>query len=104
MTWSEVDDNSISFSNSRAKILSVDIEHLIQASKILRENIVVSENELELRITPELVRKIGKLMHVIYMKNGGTSSFVNIHKFIFTPGIIALYIYYRIILHFTTVI
>ena len=44
-------------------------------------------SELPFNVTPEKVRKIVKLMPVIYLKNNQNSAFVNLHEFVFTPGI-----------------
>ena len=58
---------------------------MIQAAKVIQENIVVNEKELELPATPELICKIVKLMPVIYLKDT-KNSLINLHEFVMTPG------------------
>ena len=69
LSWSDVDEQLIDYANSRMQIPGVEVDHLVEASEKLRENIVTNESELEHFVTPELIRKIVKLMLVMYLKN-----------------------------------
>ncbi len=91
LEWSDVDDNLIDFFNSRTKIPGgIELDDLIEASKILRQNILTEESELNISTSPDLVRKIVKLMPVMYIKSNGKSLFFNLHEFVLTPGAIEL--------------
>ena len=86
LSWSDVDEQLIDYANSRTQIPGVEVDHLVEASEKLRENIVTNESELEHFVTPELIRKIVKLMLVMYLKNQDKSVFINLHEFVITPG------------------
>ena len=85
LSWSDVDEQLIDYANSRTQIPVVEVDDLVQASKKLRENIVTNESELELFVTPEMIRKFVKLMPVMYLKNQDKSVFINLHEFVITP-------------------
>ena len=86
LSWSDVDEQLIDYTNSRTQIPGIEIDDLIQASRTLRENMITDESELNLSVTPELIRKIVKLMPVMYLKNGMKSVLINLHEFVVTPG------------------
>ena len=86
LSWSDVDEQLIDYANSRTQIPGVEVDHLVEASEKLRENIVTNESELEHFVTPELIRKIVKLTLVMYLKNQDKSVFINLHEFVITPG------------------
>ena len=66
---------------------TIEIDELLTTAGILSENVVTFMSELLFNITPKKVRKIVKLMPVIYLKNNQNSAFVNLHEFVITPGI-----------------
>ena len=68
------------------QISGIEINHLIQAATKLQENIVTNENELQVPVTPNLVRKTVKIMPAMYLKNIDKSLFINLHEFVLTPG------------------
>ena len=68
LSWSDVDEQLIDYANSGTQIPGVEVDDLVQASKKLPENILINESEFELCVTPELTRKIVKLMPVMYLK------------------------------------
>ena len=87
LKWGVVQDNLIDFENSRFNLGTIEIDELLTTAGILSENVVTFMSELPFNVTPEKVRKIVKLMPVIYLKNNQNSAFVNLHEFVFTPGI-----------------
>ena len=82
-----VQDNLMDFENSRFNLGTIEIDGLLTTAGILSENVVTFMSELAFNVTPEKLRKIVKLMPVIYLKNNRNSAFVNLHEFVFTPGI-----------------
>ena len=90
LSWSDVDDNLVDYVNSKTKIPGVDLDDLLEVSKILKENIVTEESELNVQTSPDLIRKIVKMMPVMYIKSDGKSLFFNLHEFVLTPGAIEL--------------
>ena len=68
LSWSDVDEQLIDYANSGTQIPVAEVDDLAQASKKLRENILINKSEFELCVTPELTRKIVKLMPVMYLK------------------------------------
>ena len=68
------------------QISKIEINHLIQVIKKLQQNIVTNENELEVPVTPDLVRKVVKIMPVMYLKHIDELLFVTLHEFVLTPG------------------
>ena len=87
LKWGVVQDNLMDFENSRFNLGTIEIDGLLTTAGILSENVVTFMSELPFNVTPEKVRKIVKLMSVIYLKNNRNSAFVNLHEFVFTPGI-----------------
>ena len=87
LTWADVEDNLILYINSRTEVPSTETDELIQASDIIKQNIVTYERELEFSMTPEKVRKIVKTMPVMYLKSQIKSLFINLHEFVLTPGV-----------------
>ena len=79
--------------NSRTQISGIEINHLIQIATKLQENIVANENELQVPVTPDLVRKTVKIMPVMYLKNIDKSLFINLHEFVLTPGAFELILF-----------
>ena len=73
--------------NSRTDLNTVKIDDLLEAASLILENIVVEEQELTFTVTPEKIRKIEKLMPVIYLKRFNKFLFVNLHEFVYTPGV-----------------
>ena len=59
---SNVNDALIGYVNSRTQISGTEINHLIQVAKEFQENIAINENELEVPVTTDLVRKIVKII------------------------------------------
>ena len=68
------------------QISGIEINHLIQVATKLQENIVTNENELQVPVTPDLVRKTVKIMPAMYLKNIDKSLFINLHEFVLTSG------------------
>ena len=68
------------------QISKIEINHLIQVIKKLQQNIVTNENELEVPVTPDQVRKVVKIMPVMYLKHIDELLFVTLHEFVLTPG------------------
>ena len=87
LKWGVVQDNLIDFENSRFNLGTIEIDALLTTAGILSENVVTLMSKLPFNVTPEKVKKIVKLMPVIYLKNNQNSAFVNLHEFVFTPGI-----------------
>ena len=87
LKWDMVQDNLVDFENSRIDLGTIEIDELLTASSVLLENVVTFISELPFTVTSEKVRKMFKLMPVIYFKNNQYSTFLNLHEFVFTPGI-----------------
>ena len=73
-------DNLRDFENSRFNLGTIEIDELLTTAGILSKNVVTFMSELLFNITPKKVRKIVKLMPVIYLKNNQNLAFVNPHE------------------------
>ena len=73
-------DNLRDFENSRFNLGTIEIDELLTTAGILSENVVTFMSELPFNVTPEKVRKIVKLMPVIYLQNNQNLAFVNLHE------------------------
>ena len=80
LKWGVVQDNLIDFENSRFNLGTIERDELLTTAGILSENVVTFMSELPFNVTPEKVRKIVKLMPVIYLKNNQNLAFVNLHE------------------------
>ena len=80
LKWGVVQDNLIDFENSRFNLGTIERDELLTTAGILSENVVTFMSELPFNVTPEKVRKIVKLMPVIYLKNNQNLVFVNLHE------------------------
>ena len=65
LKWDMVQDNLVDFENSRIDLGTIEIDELLTASSILRENVATFIPELPFTVTPEKIRKMVKLMSVI---------------------------------------
>ena len=83
-----VQDNLVDFENSRIDLGTIEIDVLLIASSGLCENVVTFISELPFTVTPKKLRKMVKLIPVIYFKSKQNSTFLNLHEFVFTPGIL----------------
>ena len=87
LKWDMVQDNLVYFENSRIDLGTIEIDELLTTSSILLENVVTFIPELPFTVRPRKIRKMVKLMPVIYLKSNEHSTFLNLHEFVFTPGI-----------------
>ena len=84
LPWTEVFDTLIEMENSNNNKFPIEITKLIRAANIISTNIVTRRDELQINNGTET---IVKLFPVIYVCNKDIDCFINIHEFVFTPGI-----------------
>jgi len=86
LTWNMVENEIIDHQNSRTDLKTIDIEELSHAAAVFQDNIVSYESDINFPLTPEKIRKLVKLMPVIYLSKEKKSLFINLHEFLYTPG------------------
>ena len=71
--------------NSNNNLLPVDSADLIHVALLICSNIVT--HLAELNLTNEAIDVVVKLFSVLYVCNKDVHCFINIHEFIYTPGV-----------------
>ena len=83
-----VEAQLIDYENSNHDFKVISINELSQAAKILSENIVSNINDLCFTcMTTDKIRKIVQIMPVMHTTNKTKSQFINMHEFVYTPGV-----------------
>ena len=87
LTWDAVTEELVNFLNSRTEFRAIDIDELFKAAMMISENVVTDERDLNFNLTPEKTRKIVQLMPVLLVKKKSCSYFINLHEFVYIPGV-----------------
>lgn len=86
LTWNEVFETLIDMQNSNTNKFPIETSELIRVAQIISTNIV--SHRTELQINSEAIEALVKLFPVLYVCNKDTECFINIHEFIYSPGIL----------------
>ena len=90
--WTDVIEDIISFENDQEK-LCIPIEVLKDVISLVAENIVINLNELNVTLSNEQITFLNRLCPVIYASNSNGSFFINVHEFVYTPGVFEMLLF-----------
>ena len=87
LSWESVNSDTGDSYESDVKYNEVSVDELSTASQMLEGNICIDLKELDLDVSIEKLRMIVKLMPVFFICNKNFSLLINLHEFVYTPGV-----------------
>ena len=87
ISWDLVNDLLIDMENSRTITAPLNSVQLIKAADLISSNTVTLVNDLNLPVGDAAVGQLVKTFPVLYLRKGSSGYFINLHEFIYTPGV-----------------
>ena len=87
LSWESVNSDIGDSFESDVKYKEVSVDELSTVSQMLEGNICIDLKELDLDVSIEKLRMIVKLMPVFFICNKNFSLLINLHEFVYTPGV-----------------
>ena len=87
LSWESVNSDLADFVESNTQYKGITIDELCKAAQSLQRNICIDLKELDFDFNNQKLRTVVKLTTVFLLSNKDTTILINLHKFVYTPGV-----------------